>query len=312
MGQTNLTIALTGGTGFVGRHLLPQLLAAGHRVRVLARDPVRIRGRVPSTDERIVPVAGDLFDPRVLAELVRGAEAVVHLVGIIMENPRRGQTFERVHVEATKELLAAAQAAGVKRWVHMSALGARPDAPSNYHRTKWLAEEAVRASGLAWTIFRPSVIHGPDGELMQMVKGFWTKRLPPVVPYFGGGLLGTRGAGRLQPVWVEDVARCFVAALARPESIGQVYPLGGPDTCTWPEFYRTVRDHLPKARKKPVMPVPAWLAKMLARLPGVPFNRDQVVMSQEDSVCDSGKAQRELGVTPSGFAAALAQYASQL
>ena len=309
MAKSSLCVALTGATGFVGRHVLPRLLMAGHRVRVLARDP----GRLSTTDARVHCVKGDLFDVVAVSELVRGADAVVHVVGIIMENPRRGQTFERVHVSATRNLIDAAQAAGVRRWVHMSALGSRPDAVSRYHHTKWEGEQLVRGSGLEYTIFRPSIIHGPDGEFMQMVKGFCCNAFPPFMPYFGAGVLGQGGAGRLQPVWVEDVAQCFSAALTNPHAVGETYPLGGPDIYNWSQLYTTCQKHLPcaKPRRKPLA-VPVWYASLLAGKPGVPFNRDQVIMSQEDSVCQTGKAQEHFSLEFAAFEPTFARYADQI
>jgi NADH dehydrogenase len=191
----------------------------------------------------------------------------------------------------------------------MSALGARPDDnASQYHRTKWLAEQAVRDSDLAWTIFQPSIIHGPDGEFMQMVKGFWTKAMPPFVPYFGAGFLGNRGAGKLQPVYVEDVARCFAEALTHPSAVGEVYPLVGPDVYAWPQLYRAVKRHLPGAWNKPVLAIPVWKARILARLPGVPFGVDQVIMSQEDSIASPTKASEEFGIKFAAFEPTLAEY----
>ena len=309
MARSPLCVVLTGATGFVGRHLLGRLLVAGHRVRVLARDPDRLAVK----DSRLHVVRGGLFDDTALSELVDGADAVVHLVGIIMESRRRGQTFERVHTLATRRLIDAARAAGVKRWVHMSALGSRPDAVSRYHRTKWEAEQAVRGSGLAFTVFRPSLIHGPDGEFMQMVKGFCCGPFPPFMPYFGAGLLGRGGAGRLAPVWVEDVARCFADALTLDRTVGETYPLGGPDVYTWPGLYLTCKQYLPgaKPRRQPLA-VPVWYANLIAGKPGVPFNRDQVIMSQEDSVCETVKAREHFGFEPAAFEPTFAGYADEI
>lgn len=322
MSRKSQVVALTGGTGFVGRHVLSALLDRGHRVRLLSR-----HATAPSPGRgEVAIVRGELFDDAALAELCRGADVVVHLVGIIEQRPDRGQTFDRVHHEGTKRVLAAARAAGVRRHVHMSALGARPadvpDRRSDYHRTKWLAEEEVRRSGLEWTIFRPSIIHGPDGAFVQLVRGFWTKLFPPFVPYFGIdaglmdawqavsallwplGALGRGGeppwissatAGRLQPVWVGDVARCFADAVDRPRCVGETYPMGGPDIVTWPQLYLAVRRSLPpeRVRNKKIVAIPAWYARLIAGLPGVPFNRDQVVMAQEDSICQTAKVERD-------------------
>lgn len=304
-----MCVALTGGTGFVGRHVLPRLLAAGHTVRALVRDPAKLHG----ADGRVHLVRGDLFDDAAVGELVAGADAVVHLVGIIMEDRGAGQTFQRIHVDAARRLLDAAKATGrVRRWVHMSALGARPHAVSTYHQTKWAAEELVHESGIDFTIFRPSIIHGPDGEFMQMVRGFWCKAFPPFVPYFGAGPLGQGGAGRLQPVWVEDVAGCFAAALTNAKASRETYLLGGPATVTWPQLYETVGRHLPGRRNKPIVAVPAWYAKLIAGLPLVPFNRDQVIMSQEDSICGTGKVESDFGIRLADFEEMVKAYAASI
>lgn len=301
-------IALTGATGFVGRHVVSRLLSRGYRIHTLVRDPQKLATK----DTHLKPVVGDLFDDHAIEELLRGCDAVVHLVGIIMEKPAAGQTFQRVHVEATQRLLTAVKHAGIKRWIQMSALGSRPDAVSTYHRTKWQAEEAVRDSGLGWTIFRPSIIHGPDGEFMRMVKDFWTKRFPPFVPYFGAGVFGKNGAGRLQPIHVEDVATCFADAVDNPLAGGETYPLGGPDVLTWPQLYTIVRNHLPSPRRKQIVAVPVWYASLIAGLPGVPFNRDQVIMSQEDSTCGIEKAQEHFKIKFSPFEDTFTGYASKL
>src|SRR5205807_1548953 len=134
----------------------------------------------------------------------------------------------------------AARSARIRRFVHMSALGARPGAVSNYHKTKYKAEEYLRGSGLDWTIFRPSLIHGPAGEFMRMEAAWARRRKPPFLfmPYFGRGLLGRGGAGKLQPIYVNDVARAFVEALENAKTIGEIYPLGGPDEITWPQLHR--------------------------------------------------------------------------
>lgn len=305
-------VAVTGGSGFVGRAILAKLLESRYRVRALARDP----SRLTQTDARIHAVKGDLSDHDALDALLNGVDAVIHVVGIIMEIPRKGQTFARVHADGTRNLVYAAKRAKVSRWVHMSALGSRPEAVSNYHRTKWEAEQTVRDSGLSYTIFRPSIIHGPDGEFMEMVKQFACKRLLgllPWMPYFGSGLLGLGGAGRLQPVWVQDVAGCFVGALSNPRSENETYPVGGPDVYTWPQLFETCKRHLPRARagNRP-RPIPVWYAKLIAGKPGVPFNKDQVIMSQEDSVCQFTKVQSDFDIELAPFEPTFAEYAARI
>lgn len=309
MAETSLCVAMTGASGFVGRHVLSHVLESGHGVRTLVRDGKRLAF---AGDTRVHVIEGDLFGHDSLAQLVEGADAVIHLAGIIQEMPSRGQTFERVHVEATKNLLATAKATNLRHWVQMSALGTRPDASSTYHRTKWEAEEAVRHSGFSYTILRPSIIHGPDGKFMQMVRDFWVNRFPPFVPYFGAGLLGRRGAGRLQPIWVEDVGRCFVQALTNPKAVKETYSLGGPEVFTWPQLYEICGRHLPNRRNKKITPVPVWYANLIAGKPAVPFNRDQVIMSQEDSTCEIAKVQGDFEFELSPFEETYAAYADRI
>ena len=304
-------IFVTGGSGFVGVAVIEALLARGYAVNALARGtlPGEIAARV-----RAVP--GDLFDAAALDRGVAGCDAVVHLVGIIFENARKGSTFERIHVEGTRAVVDAARRAGVRRYVHMSALGARAGAPATYHRTKHAAEELVRAAGLDWTIFRPSLIHGPRGEFVRMEAGFARGKKPPFLfmPYFGDGPLGGGGAGRLQPVYVEDVARAFADALEKPGTVGQVYCVGGSEVLTWPELHRAMAEAI-TGRRRPVLPIPAWNAKLLARvLPSslLGFNRDQVLMSREDSTCDLAPFTAAFGWTPRALRETLGTYAKQV
>jgi NADH dehydrogenase len=233
-----------------------------------------------------------------------------------MEKRSKGVTFERIHYRGTQRVVDATVRNGVKRYVHMSALGTRPDAESNYHKTKYRAEEYVRASGLGWTIFRPSMIHGPRGELMRMEAKWARGAAPPFLfmPYFGAGAFGRRGAGMLQPVYVKDVARAFVDALEKPATVGEIFPLAGPDRLTWPELHRAVAQAV-VGRNRWIMPLPVWKAKLLTHVvPGslLGFNRDQVTMSREDNTTDLSKFEDAFGWRPEGFEQSLKTYAGQL
>lgn len=302
-------VLLTGAGGFVGRAVLRELLKRGIGVNALVhRRPVDAAG-----DGDVRSVCASLFDPAALADAMRDVQAVIHLVGIIVEKPRRGQTFQRVHVDATRNVLEAATQAGVRRYVHMSANGVRPGAVSAYHRTKWQAEQLVRESPLQWTIFQPSVIHGPGGEFSQMLENWARRRRAPYLfmPYFGRGVFGGGGAGMLQPIHVDDVARAFVDALTNGRSIGRTYGLGGEQALSWPQMYRIASEAY-VGRRRLVLPIPAWYAMLLARvLPGglLPFNRDQVIMSQEDNSVDMDPFVRDFGWRPGAFASTLQQYA---
>src|SRR2546429_2658379 len=196
-------VFVTGGTGFVGRAVVQALRAEGCAVRCLVRRGSERDLRGLGAIER---VEGDVMARQSLDEGMAGCDAVIHLVGIIREHPSIGATFERVHTQGTINVLEAAAAVGVRRYVHMSALGTRAGARSRYHQTKWAAEEAVRASPIPWTIFRPSIIYGRgDGFVTLLAR--MIQRLP-VVPVIGAG------RQRLQPVPVAHVAPGFVRALS--------------------------------------------------------------------------------------------------
>ncbi|MCH7477192.1 MAG: NAD(P)H-binding protein [SAR324 cluster bacterium] len=246
-------VFLTGATGFVGREVLEELVVRGYHPICLVRSAHRAEPLVAPFADRPRVVVGTLFDQGALRTAMADADAVIHLVGIIFEHRFSGQTFERIHRTGTANVARAAQELGIARFIHMSALGSRPDAVSRYHRTKYQAEQLVQGAGFDWTIFRPSLIHGPDGEFMQLMARFVRKMIPPVIPYFGSG------EARLQPVSVKDVAACMVAALSRPETIGQIYSVGGPEVYTWKTFYATCQRLIPGARRwKPMVSIPPY------------------------------------------------------
>jgi NADH dehydrogenase len=314
---------VTGATGFVGRSVVREFLSKGLTPVCLVRSAAKLLSQHPDVDrDRFVPIVGNLSDREALRQAAERSQAAIHLVGIILARRFRGQTFDRIHTQGTINVVDAVERAGIRRYVHMSALGSRPDAVSAYHRTKWAAEESVRRSGLEWTIFRPSLIHGPGGEFMRLMKRFMCGLVPPVVPYFGSGL------ARIQPVSVKDVAHCMVRSLSNPATIGQTYPLGGPKTFTWRELYNACRALMPGARHwKPVLSQPVAFAKFAATVGGpimalseliVPslglfrFDAGQVQMSQEDSVCDHTIAERAFGLKMRSFEDELAAYADQI
>jgi len=301
-------VFVTGASGFVGGAVVEELLERGYEVNALVhrRPIVSAAGRVHSID-------GDLFDAKALERGMRGADAVIHLVGIIFEHPFAGVTFERMHLDATKKVVDAAKTAGVKRYIHMSALGTRMDAVSNYHKTKYAAEQYVRASGLDWTIFRPSMIHGPKGEFMVMVNKWVRKKAPPffAMPYFKGSKRS--GSPQIQPIFVKDVARAFVDALEKPKTIEEIYPIAGSQRFTWPEFYKTA-SRIIRGKERMVTGIPVPVAKVMARIgpPLFPFNRDQVIMSQEDNTADLTKFKGDFGWEPRGLEETLQSYAKEL
>ena len=334
MSQTSHTIAVTGATGFVGRAVVRELLSRGHAVRALVRSPVKARD-VLGKHEHLTFVVGDVCDSPALGELLRGAHACVHLVGIIRET--RGadrdelpQTFDRMHVRATGAVVAACEQGGVRRLLHMSALGVGPEGRTKYQQSKWQAELIVRRSGLDWTIFRPSLIHGPDGEFVKMMSELVSGNQPPYLflPYFVRltvdmsvplGPIDVEPA-IVQPVSVLDVASAFASAIERPASIGEVYNLVGSERLNWQELTETFRDTLPAGKKgMGTWFVPGVHASYIAKaadfvgLGGLlPFDEGQALMATEDSTADPAKARVDLGVEPRPFRAALREYADQV
>jgi len=270
-----MKIFIAGGTGFVGGHLTTELLQRGHELVLLAH------GHSGSTRSGISFVKGDVTDPASYGPAMKGCDAVINLVGIIREFPAKGVTFERLHVEATASMVQAAQHAGVLRYLQMSALGTRLDAVSGYHRTKWRGEELVRGSGLAWTIFRPSLIFGPKDAFVNMLAA--NLRLAPVMPTMGDGNY------RLQPIHGADVARCYADALEKPETAGQTFELCGEDRLTYRELLDAIAEAMGKGDPwKPALPLSLMkpVIKALQGISAFPITLDQLQMLLEENICD--------------------------
>lgn len=271
-------ILVTGATGFVGGEILRRASRRGWRVRGLAREPEKAEalGRLPNVEL----FRGDVSVPDELDEAMADVTAVVHLVGIIV--PTKEQSFERAHVGGTRAALAAAGRAGVARFVHMSALGVeRGRGTSEYYRTKWAAEEAVRASGLAATIFRPSLIFGPEDDFFNRLARI--VRWSPVVPLPAGG------RQRVQPVWVGDVAECFLQAARMEATPEPAYDVAGPEVLTLREAVQAIAAIRGKRRvilPLPVAPLAAGAAVAERLLPRPPLTRDQLKMLAVDNVSD--------------------------
>ncbi|WP_303721443.1 complex I NDUFA9 subunit family protein [Malonomonas rubra] len=281
-----MKILLTGATGFVGQEVLRTLLKVNHEVRALIHNQSKIK-QVTGAEVHI----GDTTRPESLTEALAGCDAVIHLVGIIREYPHRGITFQKLHTESTRNMLETAKDQGVTRFLHMSANGTRADAVTNYHKTKWAAEQLVRQSGLDWTIFRPSLIYGPSDQFINMLAALIRKL--PVVPVIGDGKY------RLQPVSVKDVATGFVRALDCPESIGQAYHCGGPQVYSYDELLDLVgvamgkkkvyKLHQPLAMMKPVV-------ALLQSIPQFPMTSDQLQMLLEENICEQGDWEKTFAI----------------
>jgi uncharacterized protein YbjT (DUF2867 family) len=291
-----MKIFLSGGTGFVGAQLRKALLDRGDEIKLL------VHKRGGSFEQGVEPVEGDITLPGTFAYALSGCDAAINLVGIIREFPARGATFAMLHVKATKNIVEAARGAGVKRYVHMSALGTRPKATSEYHRSKYQAEELVRASGLDWTIFRPAIIFGPGDEFVNRLAGFI--RSLPAVPVIGDGTY------RLQPIAVSDVVRCFAMALDMMETRGKTFALCGPDRFTYNELLDTICLVLgrPMVRKVPnPLAIMKVVVPILQRFSFFPITMDQIQMLLEENICD-GKWRETFRFEPQRFADGIARY----
>jgi NADH dehydrogenase len=293
------SVCIVGGSGFVGQAIADHAYHRGLRVRILTRRSQRAWPLtvVPTTEI----VVANPHDEAQLARAFSDMDAVINLVGIL--HPRGGQGFEDVHLTLARRVAHACHAAGVQHLVHMSALGASQQAPSEYLRSKARGEAAVRedAGILPYTIFRPSVIFGDKDRFLNLFARL--VRLFPVIP-----LAAPRA--RFQPVWVEDVARCFVSALGDARTFGQAYDLCGPKAYTLEELVRFVARTV--GRKPRIVPLPAPLARMQAfffeHLPGRKLmTRDNLRSMSVDNVC-SGPFPAVFGFAPSTLEAVAPQY----
>ncbi|MFO0857685.1 MAG: NAD(P)H-binding protein [Phycisphaerales bacterium] len=325
MSSFGTVVALTGATGFVGRNLALALLAAGYSVRALVRNREKARDVLPN-DRRLSMVIGDAANLNDARELLRGANICINLVGIIREDRKTGQTFQRIHVDVTRVLVAACEELGVQRFLQMSAIGASDTGVCAYQTSKFDGENALRLSKLKWTIMRCSMIHGKDGEFIQQAQQWCKGEAAPwfFLPYFTGGkedprvpLGGTNPvAARIAPVAVEDVCAAFINAISKDATFGEIYNLSGPDAMTWPQMLTTIRDNTPGAHKFSPFGIPAELAALKAKAMQaiglgslLPFDEGMAKMGAQDSFADLTKARQDLNFAPRPFARSYAAYA---
>jgi uncharacterized protein YbjT (DUF2867 family) len=262
-----MKVLITGGTGFVGPHVVRAAAGAGHDLRLLVRDSTRSRD-LPGQ-----PVVGEMTNTVSLQHAAEGVDAVVHLVAI-RQGPE--ELFKRVMEQGTRDLVAAAKEAGVRRFILMSALGTSAETKElvPYYHGKWEMEQAVKGSGLEHVIFRPSFVFGREGGILPTFRKL--AKLTPVTPIIGSG------EQKIQPIWVDDAAAYFAAALTKAEAANRTFELGGPDAVSWNEFWQRLRTLL-GIRRRPSIHVPVGLMRVNAlvteRLPGnIPLTRDLLKM----------------------------------
>ena len=294
------TVAVLGGSGFVGRHVCHALASAGYRVRVATRDRERAKDNLillPTAEVTVV----DVHDPAQLASFVDGAEAVVNLVGVLHDG-RGARGFQDAHVGLARKVVAACRETGIRRLLHMSALQADRSGPSAYLRSKGEAEAIVRESGLAWTVFRPSVIFGRGDSFLNLFAQ--VLRLSPMVA------LACPGA-RFQPVFVEDVATAFAKSLPDPDSLGKSYDLGGPRVYTLRELVEYVGKVTGHSRAIIGLndALSSLQAYAMGLLPVKLMTHDNYLSMKVDNVCGSGFP---FGITPAALEAVAPSYLGNL
>ena len=280
-----MRVLVTGATGFVGPAIVQRLVDDGHTVRVLEHTP---GSSAALPNQEAVP--GSTTDPESLRRAAEGQDAVVHLVAILTGKP---EEFRRVMEQGTRDLLDAAREAGVGRFVLMSALGTDEETKDlvPYYGAKWQMEQDVMASGLEHVIFRPSFVFGPEGGALGQFKRI--AKLAPVTPIVGPG------TQRIQPIWIDDVAAYFAAAVDKPEAANRTFELGGPDVVTWNEFWSRLKRA--QGSRRPSVHLPFGLmraqATVLELLPKPPVTRDQLKMlAAGDNVVSTSDAVDTFGL----------------
>jgi uncharacterized protein YbjT (DUF2867 family) len=300
--MTPPTATIFGGSGFIGRYMVERLAKQGWILRIAVRRPDQALFLRPLGDvAQIVPIGANIRHERSVAAAVQGVDTVINLVGILYESGR--QRFDAVHVEGVRRVARAAAGAGVRRFLHISALGADAQSPSAYARSKAAGEATLREHFPSAIVLRPSIVFGPEDDFFNRFAAM--ARLSPALPLIGGGGM------RFQPIYVGDVADAATAALTSPEFAGQTFELAGPRIYTFKELMVLTLATI--ERRRLLLPVPFAIARIqaavLGLLPHPPLTLDQLQLLKTDNVA-SGKLPglAELGLQPTGLEAILPSY----
>jgi NADH dehydrogenase len=293
-----MNVLVAGGTGFIGRHLVRELIGAGHYVLLIQRPASRT---IAPTGDRVRPVKIDpAFD---IAPQEFSVDAIINLVGIIREFPSKGITFHEAHVEVTKNLVDFARQAGAARFLQMSALGVSPDARGGYMQSKRDAERQVMESGLEWVIFRPSVVFGLDDHIVTLFSKLLGKL--PVIGVVGDGQY------KLQPVHVSNVCAGFVRALNDDRAIGKIFEFGGPEIMTFNKMLDLIGEALGKRKVRKMHISPAIMkvaASLLKSFENFPITPEQIDMLLRGNYTDDNSYYEFLGRPPIGFESGIAEF----
>jgi NADH dehydrogenase len=296
-----MLVTVFGGGGFIGRHIVQRLAAAGHTIRIAGRDTERAaRLCTMGGVGQITPVAASITDEASSARAVAGADIVINLVGILFES--RAGDFQRIQAEGAGRVARLAAAAGAKQFLHLSAIGADAGSPSLYAQTKAAGEAAVLAAFPSAIILRPSVVFGPDDQFFNRFAGL--AAMLPFMPVVAGET-------RFQPVYVGDVADAAMAALADPSAAGRVFELGGPRVMSMRQVLRYILDVT--GRRRPMIALPEGFVRLQARLgellPTPPLTRDQLILLGKDNVVSpNALGIQALGIEPKAVEAIVPAY----
>jgi uncharacterized protein YbjT (DUF2867 family) len=300
--QEVVMILITGSTGFVGRHLVKRLSTEGERPRCLVRSREKAQQVLPL--DQVEVAVGDTTSPASLAPAMQGVDTIVHSAFITADlKESRNASYYGVNVEGTRNVVEAAKQAGVKKMVLVSGLGTRPDKPGSYMQGRYLAEQAVKESGLAWSILQPSIQFGEHAAFFKGLADLI--RMAPVVPVVGNSKL------RFQPIWVEDVVTCLTKMIRDPARNGKTYAVGGPDYFTYGEILDMLAQALGKKRLKASAPVPfvrLGAAVMQTVLPRPPITTAALTLFTFDNITELDAVQRDFGFQPMPWRTYLAQH----
>lgn len=295
-------ILITGSTGFVGRHLAQRLSTEAEHPRCLVRSREKAQHVLPL--DQVEVAIGDTTNLASLAPAMQGVDTVVHAAFITADQKeRQGASYHGVNVEGTQNVVAAAKQAGVKKIVLVSGLGTKPDKPGSYMQGRYLAEQAVKESGLAWSILQPSIQFGKHAAFFKGLADLI--RTAPVVPVVGSSKL------RFQPIWVEDVVTCLIKMIRDPARSGKTYVVGGPDYFTYGEILDMLAQALGKKRLKVPAPVPfvrIGAAMMQTVLPKPPITTAALTLFGFDNITDLDAVKRDFGFQPMSWRTYLAQH----
>jgi NADH dehydrogenase len=295
-------VTVFGGSGFVGRYVVKRLAAQGTVVRVAVRDVEGAKFLKPyGPVGQIVPVACNVRNDPSVAAAVHGAEAVINLVGLLQ--PSGANSFRAVQAEGAGRIATAAAAASAERLIQVSAIGADPESPAEYARSKAAGEMAAKAAFPGVSIVRPSLVIGPEDDFFNRFAQM--ARMAPALPLIGGGKT------RFQPIYVGDLADAIMAVLERPETAGRTYEIGGPQVMTFRELLELM--FRITGRPKPLLPIPFPVAELMGTVLGVlpfaPLTHDQVILLKRDNVVSPGaEGVAELGIDPTAIEGVLPAY----